>query len=237
MREGVLGDLVEAFEEMFWPTRCVGCESVGMLLCPECEAALPLIDAATACPRCGAPFGSMVCTECGDRSDAFPFSAVRAAGSFEGVLARAIIAYKDAGERRFAEVLARLLAIAAGEDWRQWADLIVFVPASAAAYRRRGFDHMEAVARAMGAMTRLEVCDALVCGRKSDQRLLGRRERRENTAGMFAPVEAELPRLEGADVLLVDDVFTTGATLMAACDALLGASVGEIRVVVAARVW
>ena len=56
--------LVNGVAETLWPTRCVGCERPGTLLCPDCAAALPAIDQAYACTRCGAPFGSLVCTEC-----------------------------------------------------------------------------------------------------------------------------------------------------------------------------
>jgi hypothetical protein len=47
------------------PTRCAGCDMPGALLCRrECARALPRIDRRWACPRCGAPFGYLTCTEC-----------------------------------------------------------------------------------------------------------------------------------------------------------------------------
>lgn len=233
------GGILEACREVLWPTRCVGCDATGILLCPDCEAKLPLIDRASACPSCGAPFGSLVCTECAaiTAEKPFPFAATRAVGTFEDTLARMLTIYKDEGERRLCAPIARLLAQAAGEDWRIWADLVVFVPASPKAFRRRGFDHMADIADEMAGMCHLEVCDALVCKGKADQRLLGREERADNVEGAFRLVDCMGPLLAGRNVLLIDDVFTTGATLSAASEALSKASVREIRVVVAARVW
>ncbi|MDO4850550.1 MAG: ComF family protein [Actinomycetota bacterium] len=235
----VLRGMLDAFVELFWPTRCVGCDALGSLLCPECEAALPLIDPVTACPHCGAPFGSLVCTQCTpSRAEGdFPFTGARAAGRFEGAVERMLTLYKDEGETRLAGPIARLLALAAGEDWRSWADVLVFIPDSPEAYRRRGFDHMERVAALVGRMTHIEVCDALVCGKSADQRALGRGGRARNVQGAFVLVDDARPRIRGRHVLLVDDVLTTGVTLSEATRVLLEGGAEEVRAVVCARVW
>jgi ComF family protein len=240
--EGIRGIgrlLVAALSELLAPTRCVGCDELGTLLCPDCERKLPLIDTAQACPFCGAPDGRLACTECVKTRAAsgFSFSGARAAVSFQGVAARLIVIYKDGGERRLAPILARLLALAAGEDWRAWADCIVFVPARPSAYRRRGFDHMQLVAEHLGRALRLPVCDALICGRQADQRGLSSARRWENMAGAFTLTDDAGELLTGRRALIVDDVFTTGATLSAASDALLEAGAVEVRVVVVGRVW
>lgn len=243
MRDAGLHDKVAEFAdgvlELLWPARCVGCDLPQTLLCPECESKLELIDQRDACPRCGAPHGRLVCTECAasGTDGAFSFTAARAAGVFEGILAQVITCYKDSGERRLAGVIARLLAIAAGADWRSWADAVVFVPAAASAVRRRGFDHMELVARKLGGMCAIPVVDALICTRRKDQRLLGRAERAENMSGVFELVDGLAAEIADRRILLVDDVFTTGATLDGAAKALLAAGAHEVRALVAARVW
>ena len=56
--------LTSSFAETIWPTRCIGCDLPGTLLCPDCTAQLPRINLAAACPRCGAPCGWLTCTEC-----------------------------------------------------------------------------------------------------------------------------------------------------------------------------
>ncbi|MFR7750345.1 MAG: hypothetical protein ACLU1W_06190, partial [Collinsella sp.] len=69
------------------------------------------------------------------------------------------------------------------------ADAVVFVPATAAAFRRRGFDHMEAIARPFCELSGVPLLDALVKYGHGDQRELGREERRERARGMYETVE------------------------------------------------
>ena len=62
----IAGLLTSSFAETIWPTRCIGCDLPGTLLCPDCAAQLPHINLAASCPRCGAPCGWLTCTECTD---------------------------------------------------------------------------------------------------------------------------------------------------------------------------
>ena len=257
----ILEKLATSFAETLWPTRCVGCEEPGALLCKSCAARLERIDQRLACPRCGAPWGHIVCTQCPapgavGRDERplpapFPFEAARAATSFCGVACDSVHAYKDGDERRLADVMADELACALRakwrpalpadlaararrvDDWTDWADCIVPVPCTAAAHRRRGFDHVGLVAEGLGARTGLPVAAALRSRKSADQRELSAEERRRNRAGSFT-VCADVA---GARLLLLDDVMTTGATASAAADALLAARAESVRVAVFSRVW
>jgi len=137
---------------------------------------------------------------------------------------------KDGGERRYARVLADLL-VAASTGWLRADDVLIPVPASPEALRRRGFDHAGDMCDAFGRATRLPVLSALRSTHSADQRTLGRAERFENRAGAFALRTVDLP----SGVLLVDDVFTTGATLHAAASVLASAGVSRIRALAVAR--
>lgn len=248
-----LRELGEGMAELLWPTRCVGCDALGALLCESCRRSMRLIDQEHACPRCGAPFGSLVCTECTDwhvdereGPGPAPPSAVALLGSaLDGVCCAAVLehpvdalvrVYKDAGERRCAAVLADLLAQAVfsspvlrGTRY----DAIAFVPATPAAYARRGFDHMELVARRLSALAGVDVADVLARGGGADQRGLSRGQRLANVSGDVVA----LGRLDGARVLLVDDVLTTGATLVACAGALRGAGAVQVMGACVARAW
>ena len=160
----------EALEALS-PTRCAGCERAGALICQDCLAALTLIDPRHSCTRCGAPFGDLLCTECSveGTSPAMAEALDRclACSVYAHPLPRIIKAYKDAGERRLAPYLAELLydtalhaQVVAPDRYGgvlSGADAVVFVPATAAAFRRRGFDHMEAM-RAHFASCRVFLC-------------------------------------------------------------------------------
>lgn len=272
--------LATSILETISPTRCVVCDMPGSVLCEGCASSLPFIDLALACPRCGAPFGRTLCTECpmpGSESallhpeEAFPFTQARAALSFEDGARRIISTYKDGDELRLDAVIASLLCAAIRgrtmgadiprppaaisseaersreispslplQDWTQWADALVYVPASPEALLRRGFDHMERVAEIVSRRTGMALVHALAsCKGARDQRELGRGERLANRSGSFSLAAGvisdagKLPRR----IVLIDDVFTTGATLSAAAHALLDGSAHEVRAVTCCRVW
>ena len=282
--------LATSILETISPTRCVVCDMPGSVLCEGCASSLPFIDPALACPRCGAPFGRTLCTECpmpGSESallhpeEAFPFTQARAALSFEDGARRIISTYKDGDELRLDAVIASLLCAAirgrtmgadiprpptviwgkAGpsavtsseaersreissslplQDWTQWADALVYVPASPKALLRRGFDHMERVAEIVARRTGMALVHALVsCKGARDQRELGRGERLANRSGSFSLAADAVPEADALPrrIVLIDDVFTTGATLSAAAHVLLDGGAHEIRTVTCCRVW
>lgn len=226
-----------ALLDLVFPPRCAGCDHPGTLLCGRCRDVLPLIDPASACPRCGAPVGpgSAPCAECRGRE--FAFSAARCAARLEPPASRAIVVLKDGGERRYAGVLAELLA-AASEGWLEPHDVLVPVPASPEAVRRRGFDHAADIARSLGRLTGCRVERVLGAHASADQRILGRGERFANRAGAFRLAGSpDLADAAGGStrVVLVDDVFTTGATLDSAARVLLAAGACEVRALAVAR--
>lgn len=228
--------------EALWPTRCVGCDQPGELLCEACRAELPWIEQRLACPSCGAPFGHLTCTEC---DGTWPARVTVAALGFSGTPARMVTCLKDAHELRLAPVLAAAMA-GALEEASAWpardgaprfsatgVDALCFVPATAAAYARRGFDHMELVASALAQELSLPLADVLVRPRAQDQRALSREEREANLAGTMRATED----LSGMHFLLVDDVVTTGASIAEATRALHARGAASVSVCALARVW
>jgi predicted amidophosphoribosyltransferase len=139
--------------------------------------------------------------------------------------ASAIIAFKDRGRTATKVWLARGLAPLLQNYLSQHPNLsLVSMPVRAAAIKRRGFDHARTLALALQAQTGVSVAKgALTFARQaSDQRNLGVRGRSANLA--FSMVAKPLKR----PVVLVDDVVTTGATLLEGRRALLQAGVEVI---------
>lgn len=239
---GAARALAEGLAEVLWPTRCVACEQPGELVCERCRAELPWVEQRLACPVCGAPYGHLTCTECaGD----WPVRATVAALGFAGTPARMVTCLKDAHELRLAPVVAAAM-LTALEEASAWpapdgaarydpaaVDALCFVPATPAARARRGFDHMELVARELAAATGHPLVPALERASRRDQRELGREQRAANLFGTARARED----LTGARLLLLDDVATTGASLAEATRALMARGAASVTACVLARVW
>jgi len=156
-------------------------------------------------------------------------------GPLDGALARAIVIMKDAGEERLAPELGFLLAERIASEWPGWADAIAYVPVTEAARRRRGFDQGERIAYAVAACLQLPVGRFLERLCSTDLRTLNREQRRIEVAKSFqpGPDAHEAPRYQR--LLLVDDVFTTGATAQACAQLLMDGGAAEVRVACLAR--
>ena len=229
---------IEALVETLWPTRCAVCDAFGEVLCEQCLRQLSNIDWWRACPRCGAPFGRVQCSECNSvilahsGYDQIPFDGCASAVVFDENVARIVRIYKDQGERRLAHTMASLMARMCLPAWEGSA--ITYIPASAAAHRRRGFDHAELLSEELASLLDATVMPTLQRPQTSDQRKLSRQARWENLAGRFHVLpEASLP----PRILLVDDVYTTGATLFDAANTLKEGGAKHVYVLTFARVW
>ncbi|OUO90928.1 amidophosphoribosyltransferase [Gordonibacter sp. An230] len=230
----------EAFAETLWPTRCAVCDEPGEVLCARCSLDLPHIDWWRACPRCGAPFGRVQCSECNDvmlaasGRDRLPFDGCASAAAYDDATARIVRTWKDAGERRLADAMAALMAPLVPPSWLAGSPAVVPVPATSAARRKRGFDHIDELSRAVAERLGLAVAPLLAPPHAHDQRALARRGRLENMQGRFAPLPgASAP----SSAIIVDDVCTTGATLFAASDAVRAAGARTVFCLTFARVW
>lgn len=232
--------VADAFAETLWPTRCAVCDAPGEMLCGACALNLQHIDWWRACPRCGAPFGRVQCSECNDvmlhavGRDEPPFDACASAVAYDEAAARIVRTWKDAGERRLVDAMAALMTPLVPPSWHAEHPVVVPVPATAAARRRRGFDHGEELACAVAARLGLDVAPVLARPHSRDQRALARRGRLANMEGRFIPLPGASAPLSA---LIVDDVCTTGATLFAASDAVRAAGALTVRCLTFARVW
>lgn len=230
--------LRDAALETLWPTRCAVCDAPGQVLCDRCARALPAIDWWAACPRCGATWGRIQCCECNPVTlgasgrATLPLAQMASAVMLDEAARAVVVTYKDRGERRLADVMAARMAACVPPSWLVEASAVTFVPASAAARRRRGFDHGALLAEALAQRIGLPCAPLLGRPRAADQRGLTRSARGANMAGSFAA----LPEAAAAGpVIVTDDVCTTGATLCAAADALLAAGVPRVYALTFAR--
>ncbi|MCL1797446.1 MAG: ComF family protein [Eggerthellaceae bacterium] len=235
--------LAEVFAESIWPTRCALCDKPGAVLCETCRLNLPYIDYWKACVRCGAPLGKIQCSECnpvtlqqlGEKAP--PFARCVCVSEFNGASSAIVTTYKDRGERRLADEIACMLAEVIPPEWFHGCS-ISFIPATRRALRRRGFDHAELLAEKLAQRMDSSSVALFDPPDNKDQRTLSRSLR-------FANMDESIRLKEGLllgkalpqEVLLVDDVYTTGVSLITACKALQNAGVENVYCATFARVW
>lgn len=209
--------------------RCVGCGAPAPDLCPSCADGLEPIGA-TICRRCGSPCAHEAdgCAGCRDLGG---FARARSLVRYGGPASRLALAVKRTGSPGLARGAGTLLAdLAVAHGLAGSPPLTVaFVPAGRRA-RRRGFDHAELLARAVARRLDVRCVRALRrardLGRQADA---GLDTRRGNVAGAFRS------RPVAGTILLVDDVFTTGATAEACALALTESGAERVHVVTWAR--
>jgi ComF family protein len=155
-----------------------------------------------------------------------------------GAVAATLVSRLKYGDRpELARFCARLMAGAGHELWAD-APVLVPVPLHPARQRERRFNQSAELAQALGRLTGLRVDPALVqrIRRTRQQVGLSGSGRQRNVAGAFAAHPDIAQRLAGRRVVLVDDVYTTGATVKAVTRTLRKAGVEAVDVVTFARV-
>jgi competence protein ComFC len=213
--------------DLLLPQRCVVCGRGDTQLCPGCLAALPRIERPL-CERCGLPTAWPVrrCRECAGRRLAF--AGARAAVHYDDAVRAFVAAWKERALRRLAAAAVSVILDVVPPPR---ADAVTFIPPDPDRGLKRGHHPPRQLAEALSREWGLPVATPLRRRATKRQRGLSRTERRRNVAGVFGAVRAA-PR----SVVLVDDVFTSGATANAAASALRKAGARRIEVVTFARV-
>lgn len=224
--------------DLLVPAACVACRSplaVHHALCPDCWGAIDFIRPPL-CDRLGLPMpydpgGPIVSARA--LADPPEFDRARAVGRFAGVLRELVQGLKYSDELHGARLFGRLLAVAAA-DLLPGTDLIVAMPLARARLWRRRYNQAAVLADALSRRCRL-AHDPLALERfraTATQVGLTRTERRKNVDGAFRVPARRARRIEGRNILLVDDVMTSGATAEAAARALKKAGAARVDVVV-----
>lgn len=211
-----LKEKLEKLEDfLFDPNSCICCTRECDLdnsyrLCSRCVKNLEFIGDSF-CLKCGEKIGSSYdyCLTC--KEELFNFDYARAVLVYNEISAPIILKFKYNGHKWYKYPIAHLL-----KDYYSQSDIVAncvtYVPMPEKRFKERGFNQAEEMAREFGKLTNIEVLDLLT--RKEEtikQASLTAEERRKNIKGSFIAINKN--QINGKDILLIDDVMTTGSTV------------------------
>jgi len=212
-----LGQLVGLAVDSFFPKQCVGCGKVGSFLCLSCKEKLPRLPPPL-CPKCGRPQASgIVCPSCRQRR--IEIDGIRSPYRFDEVIRKAIHQLKYQNLKAISSCLAELLADYLGSSPLP-GEVLVPVPLHQRRLKERGYNQSSLLSRELGKLTNLPVVEDCLIRIKEAQpqvKAASMEERRENVVGAFICRDE---KVSGKQVILIDDVCTSGATLESCAVAL-----------------
>lgn len=226
--------IYEAAQEaagLIYPLRCPVCDGLpepGRKLCTACEEKIKRA-AEPVCKRCGKPLEDErreYCSDCMRKKHYFLQG--KAVFLYEGEIRRSMYRFKYVGRREYAFFYAREATVLYA-DWikRKRIEVIVPIPMYPGKKRRRGYNQAEVFAKALGYETGLPVDAGIVKRIKNTvpQKELDDKERRSNLKNAF---QLQQDIVKYNQILLVDDIYTTGSTMDAVAEVLCAAGAENI---------
>ena len=237
-----LAGVPAAIVDILLPPRCLVSGEVvaeqGMVA-PAVWGGLRFIGAPL-CVCCGYPFdfkaeGEPLCGAC--LREAPPFAAARAALAYDDASRAMILKFKHADQIHAAATFFPWLE-RAGQDLLAQADILVPVPLHRRRLLKRRYNQAAILAQGLAKRAgRLCVNDAMIRRRATpSQGHMNFHERHKNVQHAFAFNPKRAAQVAGKNVLLVDDVYTTGATVKECAEVLLKGGAAKVNVLTLARV-
>ena len=236
-----LNEAIRDITDFIFPPRCLGCAEILLQqsFCPTCNEKIKFITGSL-CPICGmaffdSPAPDHLCGNCLERKPYF--SLARAVASYETLILDTIHQFKYGRNISTGTALASFMAEFCFPDF-DFTDysLILPVPLHIRRLRERGFNQALILAKAIGKKYSIPVNFSLLKRRKFTltQTGLDKKEREKNIRGAFAVTDNA--KTEGKNIILIDDVYTTGATINQCAKTLIKAGAGKVAVLTLARV-
>ncbi len=210
-----------------YPPRCIFCmrimeDSAKLCVCRKCFGEIERIPPQR-CPVCGrvTVLGNSVCWRCS--SQKIPYSLHRSVYFYEGAVRRSIIRLKFQNKPQYADTMGRIISvyIPHGKTF----DAVAYVPMTQKAEKKRGYNQSQLIAEGLSEASGLKTCELLVKVRETKkQSTLNFEKRQKNIKGAFKTTGD----VRGKRIILVDDVFTTGATMCECASVLKRAGAAEV---------
>ena len=233
-------DFIHGLEDYCFPEySCLLCgrevEDLNLHVCNDCKKEFKFISG-NLCEKCGAHVNkyTTICDAC--KSVNFVFDASRSVFEYTNKTAKLVTGLKFKNKKYLAKYLARYM----NEVYKEWgisADILVPVPISDNRLKERGFNQSELIAEELSILSNIPVNNMLVKRVKvtPNQKELTRAERMKNLIGAFKVVKTK--DYENKVLLIIDDVFTTGATLNEVAKELLKLKPAKIYCLTAGKTY
>jgi len=214
--------------DWIYPPSCLLCEELlppggREAVCPVCEELL--VPIRQACAQCGLPSEMPLCLRCSQRASLETYRQNFALYTYESAVREMILRFKYRGSAGYGAELGRRMARGLNPRAFEGVDLLVPVPVHPRRERQRGYNQAALLARGMAEALRIPSAPRLLARTRYTAPLsgMGQEKRLESTKSVFAVRPAYRRTVAGKTVLLVDDIYTTGATLASCASALLSA--------------
>lgn len=210
---------IDKLLEILYPSdiKCLDCGkdiNKGEDFCIKCKKNLPFNNG-NICKKCGTVLEkSGVCIRCAKRLN---FKIARSPFMYDGIIKRLIHNFKYDNAKFLFKPLAKYMANCYKEN-NMKADVIVAIPLYKARFKKRGYNQAEKLSEEMSKIINLPLISALERIKDTpSQTNLDFKERQRNIEGAFTVKDKSF---EGKNVLLIDDVYTSGATMKEASKVL-----------------
>lgn len=218
--------------DWLYPPRCCNCERRGFVLCEACFAEIePLYG--ILCQKCGYPImgRGRLCEDC--RITPPPFTQMRSWASFSGPLKEAVHALKYKRNLAMGSLLAKpLVEVVKKSGWQ--IDLVVPIPLSRSRLRSRGYNQAALISHQLAAELNIKHSSTAVKRIKNTSTQIDNDVNKRFT-NLLDAFYANPATLKKRNILIVDDVITTGATMQNCTKALLKAGAENIYCLSVAR--
>lgn len=225
---------IEKIFSFFFPSRCVLCDCVvrdKKPVCSDCFEKLTLLSEVRTCKKCSYPIseGAILCDVCLTHSHYF--TACFAAAIYKKELRQAIIKFKFYKRPDLHRGLAELILMRLAKfDVLPKFDAVIGVPLSEKRLAERGYEQAVLIAKVVAEELGIKLLKNCVKKIKDvpAQSKLSYAKRQKNLRGAFKVIDAE--KVKEKVILLIDDIYTTGATVDEVSKILLAAGAKEIYV-------
>jgi len=224
--------------DIFFPKFCVGCGKEGIYLCEDCKSCLEISEQVFClCEKPNRLIQNGKCNKCKFKK----LDGLYLAVSYKNQLVKKIIhqfkyepLIKELSESLTDLIITHFLLLNKVDDF--WKDKILIpIPLYITKLKRRGFNQAEEIAKNLSNAFKAPLLnDCLIKIKETPAQMeLSEKERKENLKGAFEVKEKE--RIKNQKIILIDDVYTTGATMEEAAKILKEAGAKEVWGIVIAR--